>query len=186
VPDTSVSLLLRLRRGSDQTAWERFVELYTPLMYGWATRLGAQDGDACDLVQDVLVILFRVLPTFDYDRERSFRSWLRTVVTNKWRERWRKLAPTVVSADVLDGLSDGDVESSWDDAQERAELCRQALGLIREEFSPTTWAAFVQTAVEGRPVTDVCAELGLSANAVYLARSRVLSRLRQELAGLWE
>lgn len=184
--DTSVSLLLRLRRGADQAAWDRFVELYTPLMYRWTTRLGAQSADARDVVQDVLVRLITVLPTFDYDRGRSFRAWLRTVVTNKWRERLRKPVPFAVSESALDGLAGHHEDGLWNDAEDQAEICRHALELIRPEYAPTTWAAFMQTAVEGRPVAVTAAELGLSTNSVYLARSRILARLRQEIAGLWE
>ncbi len=184
--DTSVSLLLRLRRGSDSAAWERFVELYTPVMYRWAEQLGAQAADSADLIQDVFILLVRTLPRFEYDRDRSFRAWLRTVVANKWRERHRRKSPQYVSGSHLELAAGLDDDSAWDDAQDRAAICRQALELIRPEFSPTTWTAFSDTAVHGRSVTEVAEALKITANAVYLARGRVLKRLRQELEGLWE
>src|SRR5262245_3511899 len=80
VVTTSVSLLQRLRRGSDPRDWQRFVQLYTPLLFRWARRCGAQDADAADLVQDVLALLVHKLPSFSYDGKRSFRAWLRTVL----------------------------------------------------------------------------------------------------------
>lgn len=183
--NTSVSLLLRLRAGTDQAAWDRFVELYTPLMYRWTTRLGAQSEDAHDVVQDVLMRLMTVLPKFNYDQQRSFRAWLRTVVTNKWRERMRKPLPVPTSESALDAFANlSDLCST--DAEDRAELCRHALQLIRPEFAESTWQAFVRTAVEGHTVAETARDLGLTANSVYLARSRILARLRQEIEGLWE
>ena len=76
---TSFSLLERLRQPSDSAAWDRFVELYTPLLFYWGRRAGLQSADAADLVQDVFEVLLRKLPEFQYDRQKSFRSWLRTV-----------------------------------------------------------------------------------------------------------
>ena len=87
---TSVSLLIRLRQPCDQDAWSRFVELYTPLIFYWGRRAGLTATDAGDLVQDVLVVLVRRLPTFEYDCGKSFRGWLRTVTLNKFRERFRQ------------------------------------------------------------------------------------------------
>jgi DNA-directed RNA polymerase specialized sigma24 family protein len=93
MPATSASLLDRLRRPGEDAAWARFVDLYTPLLYHWARRTGLAQAQAADLVQDVLVVLVRKLPEFTYDRTRSFRSWLRTVTLNKWREDLRPERP---------------------------------------------------------------------------------------------
>src|SRR5205807_7472116 len=84
--NTPSSLLERLRQPFEPEAWARFVSLYTPLMYSWARRVGLQEQDAADLVQDVFVTLLQVLPTFTYDRRQSFRRWLWTVTINKWRK----------------------------------------------------------------------------------------------------
>src|SRR5437764_5198815 len=82
---TSISLLERLRQPGEAEAWQRFVDLYTPLLYYWACRLGLQEQDAADLVQEVFTLLVQKLPDFIYNRQKSFRSWLRTVLLNKWR-----------------------------------------------------------------------------------------------------
>src|SRR5215469_10776017 len=84
---TPASLLDHLRNPADQAAWKRFVQIYTPLMYHWAHRIRLQDQDAADLVQDVFTVLVQKLPEFRYDRQRSFRAWLKTVLLNKWREQ---------------------------------------------------------------------------------------------------
>lgn len=184
--DTSVSLLLRLRRGADAAAWERFVELYTPLMYRWATRLGAQHADASDLVQDLVLHLIHVFPRFEYDADRSFRAWLRTVLANRWRDVCRRKTPQVLADSAWDRLGEPADESVEDEHADRAQLCREALELIRPEFAPATWSAFAETVVHGKSVADVAAHLNMSPNAIYLARGRVLRRLRLELEGLWE
>src|SRR5436309_3074845 len=91
---TPVSLLERLDRPAERAeAWSRFVELYTPLLFAWASRLGVPEQDAADLIQNVFVSLVRHLPHFRYDRDGSFRGWLRTVLLHQWRDQLRKLPP---------------------------------------------------------------------------------------------
>ena len=87
---TPISLLERLRRPDEQAAWERFVELYTPLLFHWARHVGLQDADAADLVQDVLTVLVQKMPAFVYNPDKSFRSWLRTVTMNRWRDNQKE------------------------------------------------------------------------------------------------
>src|SRR5437764_4917317 len=107
---TSISLLERLRQPGEAEAWARLVELYTPLLFYWARRLGLQEQDAADLVQEVFTTLVRKLPAFAYDRHKSFRNWLRTVLRNKWRQRTRARALPAEpgGADVLDRLAGPD------------------------------------------------------------------------------
>src|SRR6266851_6668007 len=95
---TSVRLLERLRQPGDQQAWQRFTDLYTPLLYYWARHLGLQPQDAADLVQEVFAILVRKLPEFTYDRQRSFRAWLRALLLNKWRDIRRKRSEAPLDA----------------------------------------------------------------------------------------
>src|SRR5271167_1212996 len=83
--ETPATLLERLRQPFEPEAWARFVSLYTPVILSWGRRVGLQEHDAADLAQEVFVTLLQVLPTFSYDRHQSFRSWLRTVTLNKWR-----------------------------------------------------------------------------------------------------
>src|SRR5260370_37897418 len=101
---TPVSLLQRLRQPAAQAAWERFVQLYTPLLRAWAHRLGLRDGDCDDLVQDVFAVLVRKLPEFEYRPDQRFRGWLWTVLLNKYREQRRRLAVGAGPGEV--GLDD--------------------------------------------------------------------------------
>lgn len=182
---TPASLLDRLRRPAEQAAWGRFVRLYTPLLYHWARRAGLRGADAADLVQDVLTLLVRKLPEFVYDRDRSFRAWLRTVTLNTWRAQRRRAAlPAAAPPPDLDEVPGPDVMAAFEEAEYRAQVVRRALDVLRPEFPPHTWQAFSEYVLAGRDAADVAAELGARPGAVYLAKSRVLARLRQELAGL--
>jgi RNA polymerase sigma-70 factor (ECF subfamily) len=181
---TSVSLLEQLRRPGEQAAWERFVRLYTPLLLLWARRLGVQGADAADLVQDVFAVLVEKLPEFRYDPHKRFRGWLWTITVNKCRARHRR-PETLVRADDrdLDGLPGPDGDPGGE-AEYRRYLMGRALRLMQTDFQPATWRAFWECVVEDRPAAEVAAELGLTLEAVYAAKSRVLRRLREQLDGL--
>jgi RNA polymerase sigma-70 factor (ECF subfamily) len=185
---TPSSLLERLRQPFEPEAWERFVSLYTPLIYLWGQRAGLQEEDAADLVQEVFVTLLEVLPTFDYDRHRSFRGWLRTIALNKWRngrKRWEERMVRSQGGNGIAAAGANELEALWE-AEYQRHLATRALSIMRADFQETTWKACWETVVAGRSVAEVAAELGLTVGAVSAARFRVLARLREELAGLLE
>jgi RNA polymerase sigma-70 factor (ECF subfamily) len=182
---TPASLLEQLRQPNPQSAWVQFVKLYTPLIYRWARGTGLPSQDASDLVQDVFLVLVEKMPDFEYDRAKSFRAWLRTVTLNKWRDRCRWISGQPALAGAAETIASNIPDPVWLDEREyRQQLVAGAMDLLESEFQPTTWRAFRECAVAGRCARVVASELGLSVNAVYLARSRVLRRLRQELTGL--
>jgi RNA polymerase sigma-70 factor (ECF subfamily) len=186
VESTSASLLQRLRQPNQADAWDRFARLYTPLLLSWARlpRYGLQPADAEDLVQDILTDLVRKLPDFTYDPQRRFRNWLRGVFHNKWVDYCRRagrLPPA--GADGLSGVV-GPADTDPGEAEEQLFLLRRALELMQKDFEPTTWKACWEVVAEGRSVADVAAELGVTENAVYVAKSRVLRRLREEMTAL--
>jgi RNA polymerase sigma-70 factor (ECF subfamily) len=184
---TPLSLLKRLRglprSEAAAAAWPEFLELYTPVLYQWASRLGLQPSDAGDLVQDVFVVLVGKLPEFEYDAQKSFRAWLRTILLNRWRDRERRAA--IVSQHTghpaLEQVEGPDAAADLEEAEYRELLVRRALELMQREFKPTTWKACWEQVVCARPPAEVARELGVSVNAVYVARSRVLRRLREYL-----
>jgi RNA polymerase sigma-70 factor (ECF subfamily) len=184
---TPLTLLERVRQGGDESAWGRLVELYTPLLFGWARRCGESEHDAADLVQEVFVVLVQTLPTFECSPNGRFRGWLRTLLLNKLRDRKRRQ----VRADRALAQRSREVELPdvaelfWEEDY-RKELARRALELMQAEFAPATWKACWETVVQGRVAREVALELGISENAVYIARCRVLRRLRHELGGLVE
>jgi RNA polymerase sigma-70 factor (ECF subfamily) len=192
MPDTPVSLLERLRLRPDSASWQRLVDLYTPLIRDWLRRSALQPPDADDLTQEVLAVLVRELPQFRHDlRPGAFRRWLRTVTVNRLRGFWRARRGRPLAtgdsdfARVLDQLEDPASGPSrlWDQEHDR-HVVRRLLELIQPEFEPATWQAFRRLVLEGRPTAAVAAELGISPNAVRIAKSRILSRFRQEIDGL--
>jgi RNA polymerase sigma-70 factor (ECF subfamily) len=189
--DTPISLLERLRLRPDSASWERLVALYTPLIHAWLGRYGLQASDVDDLTQEVLGTLLRELPQFRHDLRRgAFRRWLRTIAVNRLRTFWRgrdrrhALGQAELEA-ALDQLEDPDSALSrlWDEEHDR-HVARRLLELIEPEFEPTTWQAFRLLVLEGQPTRDVARALGVSPNAVRIAKSRVLARFRREVEGL--
>ena len=184
---TRVSLLQQLRSKQDSRAWSKFVQLYTPLIYQWVSDLRVAKPERNDVVQEVFVVLLGKLSTFQYDASRSFRGWLRTVTINKCRDFLRKknrlTEPTFLAHLDLAEANDTDLLTQQ---EYRDHLANSALLLMKKHFSKTSWQACWEHVANGRPASEVATELGISVNAVYLARGRVLRRLKQELAGLWE
>jgi RNA polymerase sigma-70 factor (ECF subfamily) len=186
---TSSSLLERLRQPGPepdrQRAWSRFIELYGPLLLHWARQRGLAEDDACDLVQDVLARLLERLPHFTYDPGQRFRGWLYRVVRNCWSDRLRQQGKEPAAAgSAADQAAAPDNVAEFQEAEHRGYLLRRALEVMRAEFEPTTWRACWAFVAEGRPAAEVAAELGVTANAVYVAKFKVLRRLRTELDGL--
>jgi RNA polymerase sigma-70 factor (ECF subfamily) len=189
---TPISLLERLRLGADAASWERLVALYTPLIRGTLGRYGLQPSDVDDLAQEVLQTVHRELPHFHHDlRTGAFRRWLRTIVVNRLRPFWRtrrtqaRAFGGVDLGTVLDRLEDpeSDLSRLWDQEHDR-HVARRLLELIEPEFEPATWRAFRLLVLEGQPTREVAQALGVTPNAVRIAKSRVLARLRQEAEGL--
>jgi RNA polymerase sigma-70 factor (ECF subfamily) len=182
---TPISLLEQLCHRPDEQNWARFVALFAPLLARWARRLGIPTADVEDVLQEIFTHLFRVLPGFRYDPQKSFRAWLWTVFqryTLAWRrQQERDLA---LPPDQLEALTSPDNVAEATEAEYRRALLDRVLQLVRRDFPKQTWQLFSAVAVEGRPGVEVARQFGVTPNAVYLARGRVLARLRQELAEL--
>jgi RNA polymerase sigma-70 factor (ECF subfamily) len=182
---TSTSLLNRLRQPNQPQAWERFVKLYAPLLLVWARRQGLREADAEDLVQQVLLKLLDELPAYQRGAGQSFRGWLFRVTANQCQDfRRRKATRALPAADGLANLADPSPAADLEEQEYRRLLVQRGLQVVRPDFNETTWAAFTRVMLEGRSPAEVAAELNVSTNAVYLARHRVLTRLREELDGL--
>jgi RNA polymerase sigma-70 factor (ECF subfamily) len=190
--ETSASLLDRLRLRPDEEGWQRLVALYTPLVRGWLRRHGLPPQEADDVVQEVLAVVVRRLPDFRRrPRTGAFRRWLRTITVNCLRDFWRahRARPAAAGGSdfgkLLDELADpaSGLSREWDREHDR-HVTQRLLEMIRPHFEERTWRAFTRVALEGASPDAVAAELGLTVNAVFIAKSRVLARLRQEGAGL--
>ncbi len=189
--ETSFSLLDRLQQQPDADSWQKLVAIYTPLIGHWLTRTPLQRADHDDLIQEVLKIVVQKLPEFQRQREGSFRAWLRVVTTNCLRGHWRseKYRPLATGdSDFLLKLQELEdphsaLAKAWDIEHDR-HVVRRLLELIAPQFEATTLEAFRRVVQEGHKPAQVAAELGISVNAVFLAKSKILRQLRQELAGL--
>src|SRR5262245_51205095 len=186
-PATRLSLLVRLRDARDDGAWSQFVEVYAPLVFGLARKHGLQEADAADLTQDVLQAVSGAIRRLDYDPRRgSFRGWLFTVARNKLRN--------VLAAQRRPGRATGDAaaqhrleelpareedQSAWWDQEYERRVFTWAAEQARGAFRDSTWQAFWQTAVEGKSGPEVARALGMTVAAVYLAKGRVMERLKQ-------
>ena len=186
---TSESLLFRLQHGGqkpDEKAWEDFVSLYTPLMFFWARKMGLEQNDAADLVQDALTRVFQKLPGLKYDAAGSFRGWLRTVTINRYRELCRRKShgESPASQSMIEGLAPVEVaESTWDIDYARL-LVGQAMESMKEDFAPATWEALKLVMKDQSSVDVAASETGVSSWTIYSARSKLMKRLREELDGL--
>ncbi len=187
IPPTRASLLVRLRDPQDEGAWREFIDLYAPLIYGYARKQGLQDADAADLSQDVLTAVAGAIGRLEYDPARgAFRNWLFTVVRRKllsWR-RAEKVRPH--AAEVPQQWPAPEVmEAEWEAEWERSRFA-WACAQVRAEVNDATWQAFWRTAVLGQSSKQVAAELGMSVAAIYVARSRVLARLKERVQSVTE
>jgi RNA polymerase sigma-70 factor (ECF subfamily) len=189
--ETSVSLVERLAGTPTDDDWRRLLDLYQPLLHSWMARAGVAASDSDGLGQEVLLVVFREVGGFERLGKGAFRSWLRTILAHRVRDYFRgqKYRPTATGDSdflrQLDELESPDraLSRQWDrehDGHVAASLMRRVQG----DFDPETWQAFRRHALEDEPAVRVAEALGLSLNSVLLAKSRVLSRLRQEAAGL--
>jgi RNA polymerase sigma-70 factor (ECF subfamily) len=187
--ETPLSLLDRLRRHpDDQPSWRRLAMLYGPWVRAMLLRHDTPEADAEDLTQDVLLVLAREIGRFEHNgRPGAFRFWVRSIVANRLRGYWRsrQAGPVNGLGEWLDQLEDPDSElgRAWD-REHDASIVQRLLELIEPEFAPSTWQGFRLVVLEERPVSEVAERLGLTSNAVLIAKSRVLRRLRQEGQGL--
>ena len=189
-PETMPYLLSRLRRQPDGDAWTQLVELYQPLIYGYCRQRGLQDADSADVVQDVFAAVARAMPTFHYDRGRGlFRSWLLRVTKSKLANLINQRGP---ETQPVDGQLIQRMAVSYDSNRlERAEQAQRRQGLfdsvaeeVRAEFRETTWKAFWLTTMQGFSSREVSKHLGISVQAVYIAKSRVIKRFKQKTQAL--
>ena len=186
---TSSSLLDRVKI-RDPEAWERFVDVYAPMIYRWCRRTGVDADDTPDLVQEVFLAVATHIGDFHRDRPGdTFRGWLWTITHNKICDHIRRQKNEVKprggskAAELLSRIPDRlpSISDASPHSNDETALVRRVLELIRPEMEDRTWQAFWRLAVDGRSGSDVAAELGMSLRAVYQAKYRVLKRVREAL-----
>lgn len=185
VDTTRSTLLERVKLRTDRSAWKEFFDLYWPMLVGFARQRGLKLADAEDVAQECMDILSRTLPKFDYSREKgAFKNYLYTIIVRKVSNRLREKHPRSAASSELRAAVAPKSQSSaeWDKHWVRRHV-EFGLERLEGEFAESTMAAFKLYALKDWPVDRVCEALSLTANQVYLAKSRVTARLREELAG---
>ena len=190
-PLTRASLLVQLRDGANHAAWNEFMQLYGPVVYGFARKRGLQDADAADLMQDVMRSVSTSIGRLDYDRSQgTFRRWLFTITRNKVFSflSARRIRPQATGDSATNRLlethpDESDGSETWETEYQRR-LAALAMERIKSEFQGKTWQAFWLTAVDGIAAPEAAQQVGLSPGAVYVAKSRVLARLKEEVETL--
>lgn len=186
-PRTPRSLLDRIC-GGDADAWRALLAIYEPLLRHWLFAAPLQQADRDDLTQQVLAVLVRKLPVFRHSgRVGAFRAWLRTATLHELNDFYRRRAALPEQQDqaALDALPSplDELARAWDTEYD-CHVLKGLLALVEPEFTASTWRAFRRVALDGAAPGAVAMELGTTVNAVTLAKSRVLRRLRQEARGL--
>ena len=194
-PETSHSLIARVKDLGDGAAWVEFLGIYQPVVFRMARRRGLQDADSQDVMQQVFLSISKSIEGWiPGDLQPPFRAWLTTIarnaITKALTRRPRDAATGSTSmVELLHAQSDPQETTAEILAEARKELVRWATEQIRTEFSETTWNVFWLTAIEGVPIAEVAKSIGRSAGAVYVARYRVIARLKEkvlEVSQLWD
>jgi RNA polymerase sigma-70 factor (ECF subfamily) len=185
---TSLSLLQQIK-ANEVNAWDKFCKLYGPLVHKWAMSHSLQFTDAMDIAQEVFASVAKSIDTFNSDQPGSkFRGWLWRITRNKINDFYRseERRKLLDNLDHLEAMPDQPPEESDEKsrAQVEASLFQRALEMVKAEFEPNTWTAFWRTTVDRERAKDVADELGMTAAAVYQAKSRVLRRIKREFRGL--
>lgn len=184
-PDTRQSLILRLRNASDLAAWREFHEIYSPVVVRVARRRGLQDADAAEILQDVMWAVAQAVGRFEPQGQARFRTWLARIVRHKLADAVRRrtrqpsgVGGTTLSEALLQQMAPGAGLSELIEHEYRMERLRRAADVVRKQASASTWDAFWLTSVRNLSASDAAQQLRLSVGAVYIARSRVIARLR--------
>lgn len=186
---TSPTLLHRLRTDAQEADWQSFLTLYTPLIHHWINRFQVPPGDRNDVAQEVLAVVVRKLPRFEHNqRKGAFRNWLRLITFHCLKEYWRtnSTRPKAVGgSDFMTSLTSledpaSELSQIWDREHDLF-ITQTLLDQIRSNFTDNTWQAFRRLTVDGLSADEVARELGVSVNAVFIAKSRVMAKLRKEV-----
>ncbi len=193
IPETRDSLLAQVQDPGNTAAWNRFADIYRPVVIGLARRRGLQDADAQDLAQRVLLNVAAALPSWQpASPSVRFRHWLLRIAKNetlKFLTRQPRDAAQGGSG-VLQLLhGQPQTESDMDAAIEleyRRQLVRRAAQIVRDRSETITWQAFAMTTIDEVSIPAAARALRCSQGTIYAARSRIMRRIRAAVRELEE
>ena len=189
--DTSVSFLNSLQADGNSRSWNEFVDLYSPLIRIWLRSQHVHEQERDDVAQEVIATVLRKLPEFQRQRTGSFRNWLKTITIYSWQNYRRKNLKKVIAVggtdfgQTINALEDpvSQMSQQWDQQHDQYVLQR-LLEKIRPSVLDATWAAIAAVTIDGKSPEQASEELGMTPNAIYVAKSRVLAQLRHISEGL--
>lgn len=184
---TSSSLLVRIK-AKDEEAWRWFVRLYSPLVHRWCGQFGLQAEDVADVGQEVFRTVAESIDRFHHDRSGdSFRGWLRTITRTRCLDFLRRDQRTAT------GIGGSDAHAMWlelpqspdapavSDEEDKSLLIWRTLDMVLDQCNEESRRAFLRVVIGGEDPAHVAHDLGLTANAVYIAKSRILKKIRDAL-----
>ena len=186
-PSTDATLMALLANPQvANSVWRTFLQRYRPRMLAWCAEQGEQEADAEDICSRVIQKLLVEFQTFQYDPGRSFRGFLKTVVSrvliDEFRERVRKPGNRARGGDSrLDPVDD--VDRFADELDQNAlrllQIANQAIEQVRRRTQDNTWLCFWNLVVEGQTGEQTAEQLGIPVAHVYVHKQRVIDRLRK-------
>lgn len=182
---TRTSLLLRVRDTNDQQSWAEFCGVYEPFLRNVARKFGVADRDADDLVSEILMTCLKVLPTFQYDRDKgTFRGWLKTITRNRLNDWWRRQGKEPAKSSLEPGMEPATRDELWEqwDRDYRARILAAAMEEVQSQSEPTTWRCFELHILQQQKAREVAETLKLQPNAVYVNAHRIKERVRKRVA----
>ena len=194
-PDTNESLILRVKDPTDAASWSVFLSIYRPVVIRMACGLGLQHADADDLAQQVFLSVVKAIEFWEPEAHQPpFRAWLARITRNAIVNALTRRKPDAAGGstsvqELLCDLPDGDGETTQLFLNEsRREAIRWATEEIRSEFTEGTWAMFWLTSIDGESVAEVARRQNKTPGAVYMARFKVMQRLKEkvlEVSEVW-
>ena len=186
-PETRFSLIERLKRPSEMDAWSEFASIYQPLIVDICRNKGLQHADANDVAQEVLSRVSKSIGKFDSEKTgATFRGWLyritRNLTVDFFRRRNKDPLKNAVASDEFQDLVDPTADESLEfQLGFQKQLFLVVAQSVESQVQPKTWSAFWKVEVERQDPADVARELGISRGAVYVSKSRVITKLKKEV-----
>lgn len=185
---TTTQVLQALKTSDDSAVWELFHRHFYPVIFNFGKKMGLADHDSEDAAQETMMAFLKAYRKGGYDREKGrLCHWLFGVARKVLMNRRKKIVPERQVPDNTTGTSFWNLLEdnqgaaalvTWD-GEWRQMVLKRCLDQAREECGEKVFQAFELYAISQLPIEEVCQKLKMSRNAVYIAKTRVLTRLRK-------
>jgi len=188
---TNTELLLGLQDAGNNVTWSAFVQRYRPVLVAFGKRLGLSHDTAMDAAQEALMAFLDSYLAGNYTRDKGrLRSWLFGIAKNSVRRQWRKapreqqVAQDDESTAFVNKIADDhSMSDAWEEEWRQAVL-NSCLAELRKTCEPHTMRAFELYVLNDWPADKVASEVGISRDAVFQAKRRLMKKMREMLESL--